>query len=238
VRRGRPNYMIAPDDPRAVALVTLLDAGDAIGLAALLDAHPGLAAERVGDEAESRTALHLATDWPANRPAVGRSIAVLVAAGAPVDGRFVGHHGETPLHWAASADDVAAIDALLHAGADIEADGGVLTEGPPLDDAVVFAQWRAARRLVERGATMAIWHAAALGELAEMELLADGADTDQDDLDNACWHACRAGQLLTTQSLVHRGADLDRRGHLDQTARAAGLASGNVELAAWLTAAE
>jgi hypothetical protein len=226
--------VIAPDDPRAVALVSLLDAGDVAGLAALLDAHPGLATERVGDDAESRTTLHLATDWPANRSAVARSIAVLVAAGAPVDGRFVGHHRETPLHWAASADDVEAIDALLDAGADIEADGGVLTDGPPLDDAVVFAQWKAARRLVERGATMTIWHAAALGEVAEMNRLADAADNDQDDFDNACWHACRAGQLSTTRSLVRRGADLDRVGHLDQTAREAGCASGNAELMAWL----
>jgi ankyrin repeat protein len=218
--------------------MALLDAGDIAGLEALLDAHPDLVTERVGDQDESRTVLHLATDWPGNRPAVGRSIAVLVAAGAPVDGRFVGHHRETPLHWAASADDIEAIDALLDAGADIEADGGVLTDGPPLDDAVVFAQWRAARRLVERGAAMAIWQAAALGELVEMDRLADGADTDQEELDNACWHACRAGQLGTTQALVRRGADLDRLGHLDQTARAAGLASGNAELIAWLTASD
>jgi hypothetical protein len=215
--------------------MALLDAGDIAGLEALLDAHPALATDRVGDIAESRTALHLATDWPANRPAVARSIDVLVAAGAPVDGRFVGHHRETPLHWAASADDVEAIEALLDAGADIEADGGVLTDGPPLDDAVVFAQWKAARRLVERGAAMAIWQAAALGELVEMDRLADSADTDQDEVDNACWHACRAGQLSTTQSLVRRGADLDRLGHLDQTARAAGLASGSAELIAWLS---
>lgn len=218
--------------------MTLLDAGDIAGLETLLEAHPDLVTERVGDQDESRTVLHLATDWPGNRPAVGRSIAVLVAAGAPVDGRFVGHHRETPLHWAASADDIEAIDALLDAGADIEADGGVLTDGPPLDDAVVFAQWRAARRLVERGAAMAIWQAAALGELVEMDRLADGADTDQEELDIACWHACRAGQLGTTQALVRRGADLDRLGHLDQTARAAGLASGNAELIAWLTASD
>jgi hypothetical protein len=215
--------------------MALLDAGDIAGLEALLDAHPDLVTERVGDQDESRTVMHLATDWPGNRPAVGRSIAILVAAGAPVDDRFVGHHRETPLHWAASADDIEAIDALLDAGADIEADGGVLTDGPPLDDAVVFAQWRAAQRLVERGATMAIWQAAALGELVEMDRLADGADTDQEELDNACWHACRAGQLSTTQALVRRGADLDRLGHLEQTARAAGLASGNAELIAWLS---
>ena len=108
---------------------------------------------------------HVATDWPGNLPHVAETIGVLVAAGAPIDGRFAGPHIETPLHWAASSDDVEAIDALLDAGADIEATGAVFTDGSPLSDAVVFAQWKAARRLVERGATMTIWQAAALGEM-------------------------------------------------------------------------
>ena len=82
--------------------------------------------------------LHLATDWPGHLPRVGETIALLAAAGAPVDGRFAGPHEETPLHWAASCDDIAALDALLDAGADIEADGAVLTGGTPLSDAVVF----------------------------------------------------------------------------------------------------
>jgi ankyrin repeat protein len=76
----------------------------------------------------------------------------LAAAGADVDARFSGAHGETPLHWAASSDDVDALDALLDAGADIDAPGAVIGSGTPLDDAVAFGQWTAARRLVERGA--------------------------------------------------------------------------------------
>jgi ketosteroid isomerase-like protein len=35
-----------------------------------------------------------------------------------------------PLHWAASSDDVEALDALLDAGADIEADGAVIGAAP------------------------------------------------------------------------------------------------------------
>jgi ankyrin repeat protein len=49
-----------------------------------------------------------------------------------------------PLHWAASSNDVVAIDALLDLGADIEAAGAIFTGGAPLSDAVVFANWEAA----------------------------------------------------------------------------------------------
>ena len=73
------------------------------------------------------------------------------------------------MHGPASSDDVEALDALLDAGADIEAPGAVIAGGTPLDDAVAFGQWKAARRLVERGAQTAVWHAAALGLLDRME---------------------------------------------------------------------
>lgn len=39
----------------------------------------------------------------------------------------------------------------------------LIAGGPPLCDAVGFGQWNAARRLVERGAQLKLWHAAALG---------------------------------------------------------------------------
>ena len=67
------------------------------------------------------------------------------------------------MHWAASSDDVEALDALLDAGADIEADGAVIGGGTPMADAVAFGQWKAARRLLERGARTNLWQAAALG---------------------------------------------------------------------------
>ncbi len=63
----------------------------------------------------SRTLLHVATDWPGHFPHVSASIVALVEAGADVNARFHGPHEETPLHWAASSDDVAALDALLDA---------------------------------------------------------------------------------------------------------------------------
>lgn len=215
------------------SLRTLIHGGELAGLAELLAGHPALAGERYGDESgPSCTALHLATDWPANFPRVAQTIAALVATGAPVDGRFAGPHTETALHWAASADDVEAIDALLHAGADIEADGAVLTGGTPLADAVVFAQWNAARRLVEHGAAMTVWQAAALGHTDVVDGLLAACSTD--DITNACWHACRAGRPAAARQLVAAGADLEWVGHDGLTPRAAGLASGDDELVAWL----
>ncbi|MBA3529146.1 MAG: ankyrin repeat domain-containing protein [Propionibacteriaceae bacterium] len=79
------------------------------------------------------------------------TVAALLDAGAEVDARFTGPHNETPLPWAAISDDVEVLDVLLDAGADIEASGAVIAGGTPLDDAVAFGQWQAARRLFERG---------------------------------------------------------------------------------------
>jgi ankyrin repeat protein len=105
-------------------------------------------------------------DWPGHIPNGARTVAALIAAGAeanapPIHSSHAAHE-ETPLHWAASSDDVAVLDALLDGGADIEAPGAVFTGGTPMSDAVVLAQWHAARRLLERGAQTTIWQAAAL----------------------------------------------------------------------------
>jgi ankyrin repeat protein len=226
--------VIPSDDARVVRLTGLVEAGDVDGLRALLAEHPGLAADRYGDDAMSRTALHVVTDWPGGRPRCAEVIALLVAAGAPVDGRFAGPHRETALHWAASSDDVAAIDALLDAGADLEADGAVLTGGTPLADAVVFAQRAAGRRLVERGAAMTLWQAAALGEAAEVDRLLGASAYDAAALDNACWHACRAGEAAVVRRLVDLGADLDWPGYDGLSSREAALASGDAGLREWL----
>ncbi|MEQ1701171.1 MAG: ankyrin repeat domain-containing protein, partial [Ilumatobacteraceae bacterium] len=205
--------MRSTDDPLARQLVELIHEGDVDGLSALLAAQPQLAGERFGSAQQSCTALHFATDWPGRFPQVARTIEVLVAAGAPVDGRFAGPHTETALHWAASSDDIAALDALLDAGADIEAAGAVFTNGTPLSDAVVFAQWHAARRLVARGAAMTIWQAAALGHLDVVQRHLDDDGRSPSDITNACWHACRGGQLAVVQLLVAAGADLEWVGH-------------------------
>ncbi|NUP39527.1 MAG: ankyrin repeat domain-containing protein, partial [Streptomyces sp.] len=152
------------EDPLAAAVTEAIQRGDAGEVRRLLHEHPGLATVRLGDEhGTSRTLLHVLTDWPGHRPGGPGTVRELVAAGAEVDARFAGPHAETPLMWAASCDDVPVLDALLDAGADIEATGAVIGDGTALSDACAFAQWNAARRLVERGASARLWEAAALG---------------------------------------------------------------------------
>ena len=119
--------IIDPDEPLAVAVVEAIQTGDQERLGRLLAEHPGLATARLGDDGPggmTRTLLHVATDWPGHFPNGPDTVALLAEAGAEVDARFGGgSHDETPLHWAASSDDVEVLDALLDLGADIEAPG-------------------------------------------------------------------------------------------------------------------
>ena len=143
---------------------------------------------------------------------------MLVRAGADVNARFHGPHTETPLHWAASSDDVDAIDALLDAGADIEASGAVLGGGTPLADACGFGQWHAARRLVERGATTRLKDAAALGLTDRIEAaFAAEPIPAPDEVTVAFWSACHGGQRQAAEYLLGRGADLNWIGWDDLT---------------------
>jgi hypothetical protein len=120
------------DEPLAVAVVEAIQTGDVPALKLALADNPGLAKVRLGDDEPSgmsRTLLQVATDWPGHFPNGPATVAALVQAGADVNARFRGPHNETPLHWAASSDDVAVLDALLDAGADIEAPGAVIGGG-------------------------------------------------------------------------------------------------------------
>ncbi|MFF8656986.1 ankyrin repeat domain-containing protein [Streptomyces huasconensis] len=226
------------DDPRAVAVTAAIRSGDVPALRKLLGAHPGLAASwirREGEAAGTRSLLHIATDWPGHLPAGPEVIGVLVAAGADPGARFVGAHRETPLHWAASNDDVAAIDALLAAGADIEADGAVIGGGTPLADARGFGQWRAARRLLEHGARTTLRDEAALGLLDRVRARVTAQPPPAaDDLDAAFWDACHGGQPATARLLLERGASLDRVGYDGMTPLDIAVAVAADDVVAWL----
>jgi uncharacterized protein len=201
--------LLAADDPLAVAATAAVQAGDVDRLHDLLDANPHLAVARIGDETMSRTLLHAATDWPGHFPRVAEVVGALVRAGADVNARFAGPHAETPLHWAASSDDIEALDALLDAGADIEASGAVLGGGAPLADAVGFGQWNVARRLVDRGATTRLADAAALGLMPRVEDHFAGDAPPADYVTGALWAACHGGQRRASEYLLERGADVN-----------------------------
>ena len=226
-----------PAAPLARRLTEVIRSGDAATLEQLLGERPELANARLDDRGQgtSRTLLHVVTDWPGHVPEAGAKIAALAAAGADVNARFTGPHDETPLHWAASSDDIEALDALLDAGADIEAAGAVIAGGTPMADAVAFGQWAAARRLLERGARTNLWQAAALGLLDRVrDELMRTPPPSREELDNALWCAAHGGRRDTAELLLDRGADPAWVGHDSLTPAAAAERSGANELAAWL----
>jgi ankyrin repeat protein len=99
---------------------------------------------------------------------------------------------------------------------------------------VAFGQWKAARRLVERGARSTIWQSAALGL---MERLRDHFAEEKltaDQVTNAFWCACHGGQMETAQYLLARGADLNWVGYDSLTPLGAAIRNGNEELVSWL----
>ncbi len=226
----------AAPDPPVFEFAAAINRGDAARLRALLAADPGLATSRIN----SRTPLHLFADAPGRRPHPAEVVAALAGAGADLDAHATGMaHHETPLHWAASNDDVALIDALLDAGADIEHPGSSISGGPPADSALGYAQWRALRRLYERGAAMNLSRAAALGLMPLVTELATATPPpDGEELAVALWNACRAGQLEAARYLASRGANLQWRAPWSgQTPLDAARDAGQRALVAWLTEA-
>src|SRR5258708_6902093 len=223
---------LSPDDPLATVAVDAIHRGDVEALKCLLDSNPDLVTARIGGV---RTLLYIAPDWHGHFPNVAATIAELVGRGADVTARSTGRHNETPLHWAASSDDVAALDALLDRGANIEAPGAVIGGGTPLADAVAFGQWQAARRLVERGARGNLWQAAGLGLMSRVEQhFGSGAAPSPDEVTNAFWCACAGGQRETAQYLIARGANVNWIGYNGLTPLDAASRGGANELVEWL----
>jgi uncharacterized protein len=234
--QDHPVRLVPADDPLAVAASAAVQAGDLDALERLLSNEPWLATARIGDWDGYRTLLHAATDWPGHFPNGPAVVNRLVAAGADVNAhsRF-SSHSETPLHWAASSDDVAVLDALLDAGADIEATGAVLGGGTALADACGFGNWAAARRLVERGAQTRLSDAAALGLLDRVEaVFAETPLPDTDVITDSFWSACHGGQLRTAEYLLERGADINWIGWDDKTPLDLVDEDSQPELAGWL----
>jgi uncharacterized protein len=190
----------------ATGLVAAIHAGDVDAVRRIVAARPELATEPLGGSFGTRTALHVVADWPGYFPNGPQLVRLLVTSGADPDAGSPG--GETPLHWAASSDDADVAVALIDAGADIEAPGGSI--GTPLENAVGYACWHVAALLAARGARIdKLWPAAALGRLDRLEELLDTAGPASDEVSQAFWHACAAGQRRAAERLLAAGAELN-----------------------------
>jgi hypothetical protein len=153
-------------------------------------------------------------DWPGHRRNPSGIVAVLAEAGADLDASMVGLDGpsETPLHWAASNDDVELVDALLDAGANIEAPGSIIGGLGPIADAAVFGGTLAGLRLVERGARANIYQAAALGLTDRVQAeLAARPGPDPERITTAFWAACGQRDRVEQPEPARRGPR--RRSH-------------------------
>jgi ankyrin repeat protein len=204
---------IPSDDQIAVELLSAVRAGDVAAIGRLLRNDPALASARlVGKDGGSGTSLHLVTDWPGYFPNGPEIVRLLIGAGADPNARTSGRDSpgpgdETPLHYAASSDDVDVAEALIEGGANVETPGGSI--GTPLDNAIGYGCWHVARLLVARGARVdKAWHAAALGMLSRLAVLL-GSDPPEQDVSQAFWHACAGGQRRAAEQLLSRGADLN-----------------------------
>lgn len=225
-----------PDDPLAVAAATAIRTGDLATVERLLAEHPGLANLQIeGRKGGYRTPLHVTCDWPGYFPDGPAMVKLLLAAGADPNGGAEGwSRQETPLHWAASSDDVEVAQALIDGGADIEAPGGSI--GTPVENATGYGCWRVARLLVQRGARVdKLWIAAGLGMLPQIEELLPASDAE--DICNAFWQACHGGHRRAAELLRAHGADLNWvPGYAKRTPLhvAAGPDTGREALLTWL----
>jgi uncharacterized protein len=187
-------------------LVAAIHAGDVDAVQRIVADGPSLAAGPLGGPFQTRTALHVVADWPGYFPNGPQIVRVLLAAGADPNAGSPGN--ETPLHWAASSDDADVAAALIDGGADVDAPDGSI--GTPLENAIGYACWHVAHLLAARGARIdKLWPAAALGRLDRLEELLDTAAPSAEDVSQAFWHACAAGQRRAAERLLAVGAELN-----------------------------
>ena len=226
--------------------------GDIDRLRELLDRDPTLALEQL--PGNPRSMLHLANDWPGHRPNIAEMIRALVAAGAdpnaPMPHPDNPNVAETPLHWAASNGDVAAVETLLDVGAEIDAPGGIFDGCTAYEEAVIFEKYEAAQLLHERGAADYLPGVAALGRDGEIADYFDAHGNLRTDVgalphwterpsskmivDRAFQFACRAGHLAIAQDLHARGGDLADVYPAGRTALQEAQHNGHVAVVEWL----
>jgi ankyrin repeat protein len=196
------------DDEAATALVAAIHSGNIDAVRRIVASKPELASRALGGRFKTRTALHVVADWPGYFPNGPQIVPLLIEAGGDPNHRDPQPGSETPLHWAASSDDVDVAAALIDGGADLEVPDGSI--GTPLDNAIGYACWNVARLLVARGARVdKLWHAGALGMLDRLHELLDAANPTPEEVSQGFWHACAAGQRRAAECLLAAGADLN-----------------------------
>lgn len=221
---------------RAGALVAAIHTGDMDTVGRLIADSPELAGSPLGGSFTTRTALHVVCDWPGYFPNGPQIARLLIAAGADPNYRDPQPRSETPLHWAASNDDVDVATVLIDGGADLEVPDGSI--GTPLDNAIGYGCWHVARLLVARGARVAkLWHASALGLLDHLEELL-GSNPSLEEVSQGFWHACAGGQRRAAERLLAAGADLNWEpdyAHGTPLDAASGLGTRQENVIGWLT---
>jgi len=203
------NLYRVSDVSAADQLVAAIHVGDVVLIEQLVSSDAGVATGPLGGRHGTRTPLHVVADWPGYWPNGPQIVAILLAAGADPNARDPEPHSETPLHWAASSDDADVARALVDGGADINVPDGSI--GTPVDNAVGYGCWNVAHLLVDRGALVDnLWVAAALGLLERLaELVALDSMGERDNISQAFWHACHAGQRRAAEFLLAAGADMN-----------------------------
>ncbi|HEX6026328.1 MAG TPA: ankyrin repeat domain-containing protein [Solirubrobacter sp.] len=132
-------------------------------------------------------------------------------------------HGKTELHLAAEHDDPDRAEALLAAGAELEArtDWGAT----PLDWAGVLGNRAVADVLIAHGAHLSPVAAAGLGIAAK---------TEPHQLDDAFALACRNGHTAIARALLAQGARVDARGYFNAPAIHWAAINGHADTVAFL----
>src|SRR3954454_10258412 len=146
MRSARIAVVDIDDRPPGMRLTAAIRLGDLVMVTQLLAVSPELAVARVHG---GRTTLHVVSDWPGYYPNGPQMARRLLDAGADPNALTEGKGApETPLHWAASTDDLDVAEVLIDAGADLETPGGSI--GMPLANAVGYGCGNVARLLVAR----------------------------------------------------------------------------------------
>jgi ankyrin repeat protein len=136
---------------------------------------------------------------------------------------MVDKHGKTALHLAAEHDRAEDAEALIAAGADVEARTN--WGATPLDWAGVLGSRAAADVLIAHGAHLTPVAAAGLGLTAQ---------TEMHQLDEAFGLACRNGHTAIARRLLEQGASVDARGYFNAPAIHWAAINGHADTVAFL----